>query len=177
MGGLVRMEISGVDVYSQVALSGADEEIVEVIPYAESTVSRQGVLTYKGVDVVEWTVIDTYQASNWIGAGARTTKTDCQSKATVSLKTVGSTANVAVWGAHTYPWYGYIAGMNAELAAYDADGTAMSTITAANLRKLDIPLKTASGNALTTGIYNAWVAQGKKDLDYDTLYAIASAIT
>ena len=109
----VRMVIGGADIYSQYALSGADEEIIEVVPFARAATSG---LT--GASIVEWTVIDSYGIANWVGAGTRTTLAECQSKASFTVRDVGTSRNQLVWDNGTYPFEGVIAGINDTLASY-----------------------------------------------------------
>lgn len=175
----VRLEISGVSVYSQYELSGADVETIEIAPFAQSATNGN----FTGVSTVEWTVIDSYGTSNWVGAGGRTTLTECRSKASFKVKSVGG-SNSAVWDEGTYPFYGVLAGINDTLTNYhqlklvDPELTPTSSnmggITANILRTIDIPPSTSNAAALRTAIYDGWLANGAKDLTYEELYRIAS---
>lgn len=173
----VRLEINGVSVYSQYDLSGADEEVIEVAPFAQSNTNG----TFTGVSVVEWTVVDKYELSNWVGAAARTTLNECQSKASFTVKNVGTTRS-AVWDEETYPLYGVVASFNEALRTYHealqldptTNVSTMTAISVANLRSIGIPPVSTNATTLRRTIYNGWLANGAKDLSYEELYQIAS---
>lgn len=173
----VRMVIGGADIYSQYALSGADEEIIEVVPFARAATSG---LT--GASIVEWTVIDSYGIANWVGAGTRTTLAECQSKASFTVRDVGTSRNQLVWDNGTYPFEGVIAGINDTLASYhklkledpsiSPSNSNMAGITAPILRTIGIPAQ-----ALATArakLYEAYVANGAQPLSYSSMYEAAS---
>ena len=173
----VRMVIGGADIYSQYALSGADEEIIEVVPFARAATSG---LT--GASIVEWTVIDSYGIANWVGAGTRTTLAECQSKASFTVRDVGTSRNQLVWDNGTYPFEGVIAGINDTLASYhklkledpsiSPSNSNMAGITAPILRTIGIPAQ-----ALATArakLYEAYVANGEQPLSYSSMYEAAS---
>ncbi len=164
----VRMRIGTADIYSMYELSGADVEIVEVVPYASGTTA--GVFT--GASVVEWTIIDTYGLSNWVGSAARTTVTECQSTAAFTVQTLGRQS--IVWNRGTYPFNGIISSINAALKEYHESGAALTVITSAVLRTVGINPYTDVANDLRTAIYNGWVAKGMPELDEIILNEIAS---
>ncbi len=174
----VKMTINGVNVYSQYALTGADTEVVEIAPYAQSNPS--GVFT--GVSVVEWTVIDEYGTSDWVGAAPRTTLTDCQSNASFAVRDVGTAKNVAVWDEGTYPFYGVIAGINDAMESYHQlkledptvmpNNSNMGGITLPILRSVGIPPLALA--AMRAALYDKYVENGASPLDYSAIYEAAS---
>jgi hypothetical protein len=166
---LVRSEISGVSVYSRYALTGADTETVQVALYAAT--NSNGNLS--GVALVEWTVIDDYQYSNWVNAGKRTNTADCQSKATFKVRDVGTSKNQQVWDQGTYPLEGIVTSIYEQLLARDTDNTAMSVI-AAHLRTVGIVPSVTNNNTLRNNIYENWVTLGKPKLTWEILNTIAS---
>jgi hypothetical protein len=174
----VRMVIGGADIYSQYALSGADVETIEVVPFARSATS--GALT--GASIVEWTVIDAYGTENWLGSGARTTLADCQSKAAFTVRDVGTSKNQAVWDRGTYPFEGVIAGINDTLASYHAlkledpsispNNNNMAGVTLPIMRSIGIPPQAVA--TARAKLYEAYVANGAQPLDYASMYEAAS---
>lgn len=177
----VRMNIDGVDIFSQYDLVGADSEIVEVAPFAQSAANG----TLKGAEIVEWTVIDTYGISNWVGAAERTKLEECRSKASFSVKSVGSANNIAVWDEGTYPFYGVAAGINNALEEYHnikitSDNPASVTPTNNNMAGVSVPILRSIGiptraiGAMRIELYNEWIESGMTDLDYQAIYEAAS---
>lgn len=178
----VRMVVGGADIYSQYPLSGADVETIEVVPYARSATNG----TFTGASLVEWTVIDTYGTTNWVGSDVRTTVSECQSEASFNVQNVGTAKNIAVWATGTYPLYGIVASLNQTLEDFyytrqENPNTAFSTMTAvslATLRSIGIP--PASINTVRENLYNAWCAINVTDgvlhdtivgLTFDEIYA------
>ena len=128
----VRSRISGVDSYNRYKLTGADVETVDVALYAAT--NRDGSLT--GVDLVEWTVIDGYENSNWVGAGTngeRTDRSTCQNVAGFTIRDVGTSKNQQVWNEDTYPHRGIIMWIYEQLVERETTGNAMS-LTAAHVQ-------------------------------------------
>lgn len=173
----VRMVIGGADIYSQYALSGADEEIIEVVPFAQASTSG---LT--GASIVEWTVIDAYNESNWVGAGTRTTLSECQSRASFTVRDVGTSRNQLVWDSGTYPFEGVVAGINDTLASYHAlkledpsispSNSNMAGISLPILRTIGIPPRAIA--TTRSALYDKYVENGAQPLDYASMYEAAS---
>lgn len=171
----VRSRISGVDSYNRYKLTGADVETVDVALYAAT--NRDGSLT--GVDLVEWTVIDGYENSNWVGAGTngeRTDRSTCQNVAGFTIRDVGTSKNQQVWNEGTYPHRGIIMWIYEQLVEREATGNAMS-LTAAHVRSIGITPSTANNNNLRDNIYKNWVAKGKPVLDYKNFAEVEEIIS
>lgn len=174
---LVNMSIGGASIYSQYELKGSDEETVDVVAYAQSSTSGQ----FFGAVTVEWTIADKYQLTNWIGAGPRTTQSECVVNASFTVKRFGSTVR-AVWDTGTYAFEGVVDGINQALASYHSlklkdpsitpSNQNMSGITTAILQSINIP--PLSQTTARNNLYNKYLANGANPLSYADIYEAAS---
>ncbi|MCI8336616.1 MAG: hypothetical protein HFI72_05615 [Peptococcaceae bacterium] len=153
----VRMISGSNTLYSLYDLSGADKEVIELLPYATTTA---------GIDRVIWEVVDTYGMSNWVSCGSRVgVSTSTYDKGTTqTVQFDGSNRAVLSRADKTYLYECYLGWIN----DCCRDNT-MDQINNSQLRAVGISV-TGAGNAaaIRNAILNAWSAKnsdgGERDL-------------
>ncbi len=173
----VRTRVGDVDNYSRYALKGSDTEEVQVALYAvgargKDEETNEDIFDVTGVSLVEWTVIDDYEYSNWVDAGTAGERSDRATNQAVASGTiqpnVGTSRNVAVWAKDSYPCQGVVAGIYDQLLEKDKNNTSL-TVTANHLRSIGIAPSDTNNNRLRNNIYDNWVRLGKPKLTWDIL--------